>query len=180
MQIYADLFCISALKWNAGGPTLTLASESIFVNISFTQRSPTIQIIFWLQLWVNWRGCRLYTWMKLGICWNHLSGISVLTHCFLHFPDYSELPPLSMTNGPKDQTAEDREEEENGYDYPKPRLPQPPARRTLSELGGSSSSSSSSSSCLSSTAAFSRLSLDSDAGAAACEYTWPSWARASF
>uniref|UniRef100_A0A7N6B253 E3 ubiquitin-protein ligase CBL n=1 Tax=Anabas testudineus TaxID=64144 RepID=A0A7N6B253_ANATE len=79
-----------------------------------------------------------------------------LTHCFPPFPDYSDLPPLSMTNGPRDHTAEDREEEENGYDFPKPRLPQPPARRTLSELGGSSSSSSSSSSCSSSTAAFSQ------------------------
>ncbi|KAK2847194.1 hypothetical protein Q5P01_010193 [Channa striata] len=81
--------------------------------------------------------------------------------------DYSELPPLAITNGPRDHTAENRKEEENGYDFPKPRLPQPPARRTLSELGASSSSSSSSSSCSSSTAAFSRLSLDSDAGAAA-------------
>lgn len=81
--------------------------------------------------------------------------------------DYSELPPLALTNGPRDQPAEEREEEENGYDYPKPRLPMPPTRRTLSELGGSSSSSSSSSSCSSSLAAFSRLSLDSDAGAAA-------------
>uniref|UniRef100_A0AAQ5YYH1 E3 ubiquitin-protein ligase CBL n=1 Tax=Amphiprion ocellaris TaxID=80972 RepID=A0AAQ5YYH1_AMPOC len=60
--------------------------------------------------------------------------------------DYSELPPLAMTNGPRDHAAEDREEEENGYDYPKPRLPLPPARRTLSEMGGSLSSSSSSSS----------------------------------
>lgn len=86
--------------------------------------------------------------------------------------DYSDLPPLAaMTNGPRDHAAEDKEEEENGYDFPKPRLPMPPARRTLSELGGSSSSSSSSSSCSSSIAAFSRLSLDSDAGAAACKYT---------
>uniref|UniRef100_A0A665VDE4 E3 ubiquitin-protein ligase CBL n=1 Tax=Echeneis naucrates TaxID=173247 RepID=A0A665VDE4_ECHNA len=61
--------------------------------------------------------------------------------------DYSELPPLAMANGPRDNTAEDREEEENGYDFPKPRLPMPLARRTLSELRG-------------------RLSLDSDAGPA--------------
>lgn len=81
--------------------------------------------------------------------------------------DYSELPPLAMANSPGDHTTEDKEEEENGYDFPKPRLPMPPARRTLSELGGSSSSSSSSSSGSSSLAAFSRLSLDSDAGAAA-------------
>lgn len=75
-----------------------------------------------------------------------------------------------MTNGPRDHAAEDREEEENGYDFPKPRQPLPPARRTLSELGGSSSLSSSSSSCSSSAAAFSRLSLESDAGAAARKY----------
>ncbi|KAG7479749.1 E3 ubiquitin-protein ligase CBL [Solea senegalensis] len=78
--------------------------------------------------------------------------------------DYSELPPLAMTNGPTDLTAETREEEENGYDFPKPRVPMPLARRTLSELVCSSSSSSSS---LSSMAAYGRLSLDSDAGAAA-------------
>ncbi|KAK9520835.1 hypothetical protein VZT92_020695 [Zoarces viviparus] len=83
--------------------------------------------------------------------------------------DYSELPPLAMTNGPREHVAEDKEdeEEENCYDFPKPRLPMPTTRRTLSELGGSSSSSLSSSSSSSSTAAFSRLSLDSDAGAAA-------------
>uniref|UniRef100_A0A8C4EU21 E3 ubiquitin-protein ligase CBL n=1 Tax=Dicentrarchus labrax TaxID=13489 RepID=A0A8C4EU21_DICLA len=75
-----------------------------------------------------------------------LSATVVLIRCFPSFPDYSELPPLAMTNGPRDHAAEDREEEENGYDFPKPRLPMPPARRTLSELGGSSSSSSSSSS----------------------------------
>lgn len=86
---------------------------------------------------------------------------------YLHL-DYSELPPLAaMTNGPRDHAAEDREEEENGYDFPKSRLPLPPARRTLSELTGSSSSSSSS--CSSSTTAFSHLSLESDAGAAACK-----------
>uniref|UniRef100_A0A1A8R821 E3 ubiquitin-protein ligase CBL n=1 Tax=Nothobranchius rachovii TaxID=451742 RepID=A0A1A8R821_9TELE len=80
--------------------------------------------------------------------------------------DYSDLPPL--VNGPREPAGEDREEEDNGYDFPRPPLPMPPTRRTLSEMGGSlSSSSSSSSSCLSSTAAFNRLSLDSDAGAAA-------------
>ncbi|KAM9317684.1 E3 ubiquitin-protein ligase CBL [Pholidichthys leucotaenia] len=83
--------------------------------------------------------------------------------------DYSDLPALSMTNGPRDLSEDGEEEEENGYDFPKPRLPLPPVRRTLSEMGGSlsSSSSSSSSSCSSSTAAFSRLSLDSEAGAVA-------------
>uniref|UniRef100_A0A8C9YM48 E3 ubiquitin-protein ligase CBL n=1 Tax=Sander lucioperca TaxID=283035 RepID=A0A8C9YM48_SANLU len=74
-------------------------------------------------------------------------GLLGLMHCFRSIPDYSELPPLAMTNGPRDHAAEDREEEENGYDFPKPWVPMPTARRTLSELGGS------------------RLSLDSDAGA---------------
>uniref|UniRef100_A0AAX7TSU6 E3 ubiquitin-protein ligase CBL n=1 Tax=Astatotilapia calliptera TaxID=8154 RepID=A0AAX7TSU6_ASTCA len=59
---------------------------------------------------------------------------------------YSDLPPQPVSNGPRDHEADDGEEEENGYDFPKPRLPLPPARRTLSEMGGSLSSSSSSSS----------------------------------
>uniref|UniRef100_A0A672GUB7 E3 ubiquitin-protein ligase CBL n=1 Tax=Salarias fasciatus TaxID=181472 RepID=A0A672GUB7_SALFA len=54
----------------------------------------------------------------------------------------SQASPLSS----RGQAVEEREEEENGYDFPKPRLPMPPARRTLSEMGGSLSSSSSSSS----------------------------------
>lgn len=82
--------------------------------------------------------------------------------------DYSELPPLPVSNGPRNHAAEEMEDDDNCYDFPKPRLPQPPARRTFSEMGGSlSSSSSSSSSCSSSVTAFSRLSLDSDFGAAA-------------
>ncbi|XP_061637079.1 E3 ubiquitin-protein ligase CBL isoform X1 [Phyllopteryx taeniolatus] len=67
--------------------------------------------------------------------------------------DYSELPPLPMTNGPRENTAEDREDEDNSYDFPKPQLPMPPTRRTFSELGVSSSSTSSSSSSSSSVAA---------------------------
>uniref|UniRef100_A0A672ZN50 E3 ubiquitin-protein ligase CBL n=1 Tax=Sphaeramia orbicularis TaxID=375764 RepID=A0A672ZN50_9TELE len=85
---------------------------------------------------------------------NAIYSLAMMTVVFHPPPDYSELPPLALTNGPRDHPAEEREEEENGYDYPKPRLPMPPARRTLSELGGSSSSSSSSSSCSSSLAAF--------------------------
>ncbi|CAF97501.1 unnamed protein product [Tetraodon nigroviridis] len=72
----------------------------------------------------------------------------------------------ASTLNSRDLAAEDGQGDENGCDIPKPRLPLPPARRTLSELAGLSSSSSSSS-CSSSLAAFSRLSLDSDAGAAA-------------
>lgn len=83
--------------------------------------------------------------------------------------DYSDLPPQPVSNGPRDHEADDGEEEENGYDFPKPRLPLPPARRTLSEMGGSLSSSSSSSS-LCAAAAFNRLSLDADAGATARKF----------
>ncbi|XP_051933905.1 E3 ubiquitin-protein ligase CBL isoform X2 [Hippocampus zosterae] len=67
--------------------------------------------------------------------------------------DYSELPPLPVTNGPREHTAEDREDEDNGYDFPHPRLPMPPTRRNFSEMGGSSSSTSSSSSSSSSAVA---------------------------
>nr|XP_057935826.1 E3 ubiquitin-protein ligase CBL [Doryrhamphus excisus] len=67
--------------------------------------------------------------------------------------DYSELPPLPVTNGPRETSVEDREDEDNSYDYPKTRLPMPPVRRPLSELGGPSSSTASSSSSLSSGAA---------------------------
>uniref|UniRef100_A0A4W5REE0 E3 ubiquitin-protein ligase CBL n=1 Tax=Hucho hucho TaxID=62062 RepID=A0A4W5REE0_9TELE len=72
---------------------------------------------------------------------------------------YSELPPLASTNCPiREIPCPVREpleevEEENGYDIPKPVLPMAPARRTLSELGATSS------------AAFSRLSMDSEPGA---------------
>lgn len=90
-------------------------------------------------------------------------------HILISFTDYSDLPPQPVSNGPRDHEADDGEEEENGYDFPKPRLPLPPARRTLSEMGGSLSSSSSSSS-LCAAAAFNRLSLDADAGATARKF----------
>ncbi|XP_062872929.1 E3 ubiquitin-protein ligase CBL [Trichomycterus rosablanca] len=60
--------------------------------------------------------------------------------------DYSELPPLLSTNGPQ---KVDSDEDENGYDIPKP--PLPITRRTLSEVGSS---------------AFSRHSVESESGAA--------------
>ncbi|XP_028825900.1 E3 ubiquitin-protein ligase CBL isoform X2 [Denticeps clupeoides] len=59
--------------------------------------------------------------------------------------DYSELPPLATSNGPR---AEGPEDEENGYDFPKPPLPCL-SRRPLAELVGGASS-------------FSRGSVDSD------------------
>ncbi|GAA6101427.1 E3 ubiquitin-protein ligase CBL [Tachysurus ichikawai] len=62
--------------------------------------------------------------------------------------DYSELPPSVSSNGPHEAECED-EEEENGYDIPKP--PLPIGRRTLSEASSSSTT-------------FSRLSLDSEPG----------------
>ncbi|KAL7848725.1 hypothetical protein SRHO_G00203480 [Serrasalmus rhombeus] len=63
--------------------------------------------------------------------------------------DYSELPPFTSSNGPRDTECEE-EEEENGYDIPKP--PLPVARRTLSEVSNVS-------------ATFSRLSGESEPGA---------------
>ncbi|KAL7831770.1 hypothetical protein AOLI_G00293180 [Acnodon oligacanthus] len=62
--------------------------------------------------------------------------------------DYSELPPFASSNGPRDIECE--EEEENGYDIPKP--PLPVARRTLSEVSNVS-------------ATFSRLSGENEPGA---------------
>ncbi|MBN3300453.1 CBL ligase, partial [Amia calva] len=59
--------------------------------------------------------------------------------------DYSDLPTGSSANGPREPVSE---EEENGYDFPKPPLPAL-ARRTLSDISSSSS-------------AFSRLSVDND------------------
>ncbi|XP_043115825.1 E3 ubiquitin-protein ligase CBL isoform X1 [Puntigrus tetrazona] len=69
--------------------------------------------------------------------------------------DYSELPPLTCSNGPRDPVGACREEEqENSYDYPKPHIPTNLARRTLSDINPTSS-------------AFSHLSMDSELGAAA-------------
>ncbi|KAG9351462.1 hypothetical protein JZ751_022712 [Albula glossodonta] len=65
---------------------------------------------------------------------------------------YSDLPPMASTNGPQQPTSEE-EEEDNGYDFPKPPVPITPARRTLSDITSASSS-------------FSRFSLDSDASGA--------------
>uniref|UniRef100_A0A672QI29 E3 ubiquitin-protein ligase CBL n=1 Tax=Sinocyclocheilus grahami TaxID=75366 RepID=A0A672QI29_SINGR len=67
---------------------------------------------------------------------------------FFHCLDYSELPPLTCSNGPRDPVgACGEEEEENSYDYPKPHIPTNLARRTLSDVNPTSS-------------AFSRLSID--------------------
>ncbi|KAG7471390.1 hypothetical protein MATL_G00124150 [Megalops atlanticus] len=52
--------------------------------------------------------------------------------------DYSELPPMASSNGPREPPAAEEgvEEEENGYDVPKPPLPVAPARRTLTDPSG--------------------------------------------
>ncbi|XP_076832638.1 E3 ubiquitin-protein ligase CBL isoform X1 [Brachyhypopomus gauderio] len=65
--------------------------------------------------------------------------------------DYSELPPLVSSNGPREVEREEPEEpeeqeEDDGYDFPKP--PLPVARRPLGELASPSS--------------LSRLSVDGD------------------
>uniref|UniRef100_A0A8C1P6J3 E3 ubiquitin-protein ligase CBL n=1 Tax=Cyprinus carpio TaxID=7962 RepID=A0A8C1P6J3_CYPCA len=63
--------------------------------------------------------------------------ILYLFHCL----DYSELPPLTCSNGPRDPVGacDDEEEEENNYDYPKPLIPTNLARRTLSDVNPTSS-----------------------------------------
>ncbi|XP_036392733.1 E3 ubiquitin-protein ligase CBL isoform X2 [Megalops cyprinoides] len=52
--------------------------------------------------------------------------------------DYSELPPMVSSNGPREGPAEEQGavEEENGYDVPKPLMPVAPARRTLPDPSG--------------------------------------------
>ncbi|XP_048839105.1 LOW QUALITY PROTEIN: E3 ubiquitin-protein ligase CBL-like [Brienomyrus brachyistius] len=66
--------------------------------------------------------------------------------------DYSDLPPVASTNGPRLPPPSDDIAGENGYDLPRPPLPQGAARRTLSDIGGGTSSS------------FARFSLDSEPG----------------
>uniref|UniRef100_A0A8C1U406 E3 ubiquitin-protein ligase CBL n=1 Tax=Cyprinus carpio TaxID=7962 RepID=A0A8C1U406_CYPCA len=63
--------------------------------------------------------------------------ILYLFHCL----DYSELPPLTCSNGPRDPVGacDEEEEEENNYDYPKPLIPTNLARRTLSDVNPTSS-----------------------------------------
>uniref|UniRef100_A0A8C1P8L3 E3 ubiquitin-protein ligase CBL n=1 Tax=Cyprinus carpio TaxID=7962 RepID=A0A8C1P8L3_CYPCA len=61
---------------------------------------------------------------------------------YLHIDrNYSELPPLTCSNGPRDPVGacDDEEEEENNYDYPKPLIPTNLARRTLSDVNPTSS-----------------------------------------
>uniref|UniRef100_A0A8C1G7B7 E3 ubiquitin-protein ligase CBL n=1 Tax=Cyprinus carpio TaxID=7962 RepID=A0A8C1G7B7_CYPCA len=60
--------------------------------------------------------------------------------CFFDCLDYSELPPLTCSNGPRDPVgACGEEEEENCYDYPKPHIHTNLARRTLSDINPTSS-----------------------------------------
>lgn len=97
---------------------------------------------------VMFKALRLYTGSLL-VC-SEMCNI-----VFLDCLDYSELPPLTCSNGPRDPVgACGEEEEENSYDYPKPHIPTNLARRTLSDINPTSS-------------AFSRLSMDSELGAAA-------------
>uniref|UniRef100_A0A9J8D7B9 E3 ubiquitin-protein ligase CBL n=1 Tax=Cyprinus carpio carpio TaxID=630221 RepID=A0A9J8D7B9_CYPCA len=73
--------------------------------------------------------------------------------CFFDCLDYSELPPLTCSNGPRDPVgACGEEEEENCYDYPKPHIHTNLARRTLSDINPTSS-------------AFSRISMEHGAAA---------------
>uniref|UniRef100_A0A672QHQ2 E3 ubiquitin-protein ligase CBL n=1 Tax=Sinocyclocheilus grahami TaxID=75366 RepID=A0A672QHQ2_SINGR len=72
------------------------------------------------------------------------AGEAYILNCvilyFFHCLDYSELPPLTCSNGPRDPVgACGEEEEENSYDYPKPHIPTNLARRTLSDVNPTSS-----------------------------------------
>uniref|UniRef100_A0A673KS45 E3 ubiquitin-protein ligase CBL n=1 Tax=Sinocyclocheilus rhinocerous TaxID=307959 RepID=A0A673KS45_9TELE len=82
---------------------------------------------------------------------NAIYSLAYILNCvilyFFHCLDYSELPPLTCSNGPRDPVGACGEEEENSYDYPKPHIPTNLARRTLSDVNPTSS-------------AFSRLSID--------------------
>uniref|UniRef100_A0A671LS32 E3 ubiquitin-protein ligase CBL n=1 Tax=Sinocyclocheilus anshuiensis TaxID=1608454 RepID=A0A671LS32_9TELE len=85
---------------------------------------------------------------------NAIYSLAYILNCvilyFFHCLDYSELPPLTCSNGPRDPVgACGVEEEENSYDYPKLHIPTNLARRTLSDVNPTSS-------------AFSRLSIDSE------------------
>ncbi|KAI1893777.1 hypothetical protein AGOR_G00127160 [Albula goreensis] len=65
--------------------------------------------------------------------------------------DYSELPPMACSNGPREPSGE---EEENGYDFPKALVPAATARRTISDIAAASTS-------------FTRLSMETDLSAGA-------------
>ncbi|XP_069038498.1 E3 ubiquitin-protein ligase CBL isoform X2 [Lepisosteus oculatus] len=69
--------------------------------------------------------------------------------------DYSELPPAGSCNGPGAPGSD--EDDDAGYDFPKPPLPIAPARRTLSDISSSSS-------------AFSRLSVDGEGAAPSASF----------
>ncbi|XP_061104310.1 LOW QUALITY PROTEIN: E3 ubiquitin-protein ligase CBL-like [Conger conger] len=65
--------------------------------------------------------------------------------------DYSDLPPTASTNGPREPPSE--EDDDNGYDFPRPPLPATLTRRTMSDITPSSSN-------------FSRFSIDEPISAA--------------
>ncbi|KAJ8368206.1 hypothetical protein SKAU_G00082340 [Synaphobranchus kaupii] len=69
--------------------------------------------------------------------------------------DYSELPPMASSNGPREPRGE---EEENGYDVPKALVPAVTTRRMLSDISAASAS-------------FSRVSVETEltAGPSFCE-----------
>ncbi|KAJ8388339.1 hypothetical protein AAFF_G00134930 [Aldrovandia affinis] len=54
--------------------------------------------------------------------------------------DYSDLPPTGCTNGPREPASEE-DDDDGGYDFPKPPLPLTLARRTMSDITGISSTS---------------------------------------
>ncbi|KAL4647511.1 E3 ubiquitin-protein ligase CBL-like isoform X1 [Arapaima gigas] len=54
--------------------------------------------------------------------------------------DYSELPPMACTNGPREIINEAEDEDDDGYDFPRPVVPQTPAREPYSNTNSPSAS----------------------------------------
>ncbi|KAG5836918.1 hypothetical protein ANANG_G00233770 [Anguilla anguilla] len=68
----------------------------------------------------------------------HSQGLTATLPHQARESDYSELPPMASSNGPREPRSE--EEEENGYDVPKALVPALTSRRTLSEISAASAS----------------------------------------
>uniref|UniRef100_A0A8C9SYY8 E3 ubiquitin-protein ligase CBL n=1 Tax=Scleropages formosus TaxID=113540 RepID=A0A8C9SYY8_SCLFO len=81
-------------------------------------------------------------------CWVHTNMCFVVlvellccmsTLMFLS-PDYSELPPVACANGPRHAISEAEDDDDDGYDFPRPVIPQTPARDTFPSTSSPSAS----------------------------------------
>ncbi|XP_018598140.1 E3 ubiquitin-protein ligase CBL-like isoform X2 [Scleropages formosus] len=54
--------------------------------------------------------------------------------------DYSELPPVACANGPRHAISEAEDDDDDGYDFPRPVIPQTPARDTFPSTSSPSAS----------------------------------------